>query len=98
MAELGPCEDELVRSGKFAYDGKLVGTVFVYKTSRRPGSGDHEDEPEWRDDQCGTFYEIRYELQSAALTSRAGGGWHASLSEAIAHVEKSVEKVFWDKA
>ena len=53
---------ELVKKGTFLYDGSVITDIQIIKTNIRYGSGDYEDEPEWRDDVEGEFYNIEFQF------------------------------------
>ena len=86
--------DCLVRCGTFLYDGSVRCVVEIWQTDFRPGSGDHEDPDDIREDAHGTFFEIRYRWPGER--SQAGGGYCDSLAEATAAVEATVEQVTWE--
>jgi hypothetical protein len=90
-------EEKIVKTGTFIYGDTATGTIQIIQTSWRPGSGDHEDPEEWREDQFGTFFEVRYSLPTGKMESKAGGGYHDTLQEAIKNIEESCERVEWDK-
>jgi len=90
-------EEKIVRTGTFIYGGTAKGTIQIVQTSWRPGSGDHQDHEEWREDQIGTFFEIKYSLPSDSMESKAGGGYYETLQEAVKKIEESCEQVKWDQ-
>jgi hypothetical protein len=87
--------DRVVKTGTFHYDGLPVCKVRIVQTCVRPGSGDHEDAEEWREDQTGIFFRIDYTLPRSDRFA-AGGGYCDSLSEAMDAVAGSVEGVVWN--
>jgi hypothetical protein len=89
-----PEKQQVVREGTFLYDGERLCRVRIVQVGFRPGSGDHEDPKEWREDQHGTFYRIDY---TPPRTDRfcAGGGYLPTLEAAVRAVEESVAGVEW---
>ena len=53
--------DQRVLAGTWFYDGRVEYGVEIWRRSLRPGTGDHEDPPEFRDDQPGEWYEVQYD-------------------------------------
>ena len=90
-------EDKIVKTGTFIYGGTATGTIQIIQTSWRPGSRDHEDSEEWREDQLGTFFEVKYLLPTQIMESKAGGGYYEKLRDAVKHVEESCKQVKWDR-
>lgn len=87
-------DNRLVKRGTFHYDGNVRCAVEIWKTDFRPGSGDHEDPEDVREDAHGIFFEVRYALPGQNRTT-AGGGWYDSLQAAIAAVESATRGVQW---
>jgi len=87
--------ERVVRTGTFRYDGVPLCKVRIVQTDFRPGSGDHEDPQECREDQSGIFFRIDY-TPPRSEDFRAGGGYCASILEAVDVVTQSVEGVVWD--
>jgi hypothetical protein len=87
--------ERVVKTGTFRYDGLPLCTVRIVQTDFRPGSGDHEDSEEWREDQTGIFFRIDY-TSPRSDDFAAGGGYCGSLQEAVDAVAQSVEGVVWD--
>lgn len=87
--------ERIVKAGTFHYDGLRLCKVRIVQTDFRPGSGDHEDSEELREDQSGIFFRIDYTAPRSDLFS-AGGGYFASLEEAVHAVAQSVQGVEWD--
>ena len=89
-----PEKEQVVREGTFLYDGERLCRVRIVQVAFRPGSGDHEDPEEWREDQQGPFYRVDY---TAPRSDRfgAGGGYLSTLEAAARAVEKSVVGIQW---
>ena len=85
----------VVKRGEFLYDGSVQCGVEIVQTDFRPGTGDHEDTAELREDIRGTFYEIRY--QSAGGDGRFSSGVFGfeSVEAAMRHVESAARGVRW---
>ena len=85
----------VVKRGTFTYDGSVQCGVEIVQTDFRPGTGDHEDAPELREDTHGTFYEIRY--QSAGGDGRFSSGVFGfeSVEAAMRHVESVASSIRW---
>ena len=77
----------VVKQGTFLYAGEVVWHVRIYRTGLRPGTGDPEDPPEWRDDQHGEFYCVQFGWEREAYHPW-GGPCFESLSEAMQHVDE----------
>lgn len=86
--------DKLVKRGTFLYDGSVRCAVEIWQTALRPGSGDHEDPEDVREDAHGMFFEIRYASPGQDRMT-AGGGWCDSLQAAVNAVESVVKDVQW---
>lgn len=85
----------VVKRGEFLYDGSVRCGIEIVQTDFRPGTGDHDDPPELRDDIRGTFYEIRY--QSAGSDGRFSSGvvGFESVESAMSHVDSVAKGVRW---
>jgi hypothetical protein len=90
-----PTPEEIVKRGAFLYDGSVPCSVVIVQTSLRPGSGDADDPPEFRDDARGTFYELRYTPPKADRYLSAVVGF-ATVEAAVVHVESVVRGVSWN--
>lgn len=88
-------DGKTVKRGTFLYSGETVCDVCIQKTDRRYGTGDEEDEPEWRDDLEGEFYYVWYSPAGSRGEFRSGGGVFSTLTDAIRHVEESRDGVHW---
>jgi hypothetical protein len=87
--------ERIVKTGTFLYDGLPLCRVRIVQTDFKPGSGDHEDSEEWREDQTGIFFRIDYRPPRSDHFA-AAGGYCASLEEAMDAVAMSVQGVAWD--
>ena len=85
-----PARASVVKQGTFLYAGAIVCDIRILKTDLRPGTGDQEDPPAWRDDQEGEFFTIQYGSTTARGEFSAGGGWFASLEEAMDQARAAV--------
>jgi hypothetical protein len=90
-----PSTEQVVKTGTFWYDGLPLCRVRVVQTGCRPGSGDHQDSAEWREDHAGIFFRIDY-TPPRSDSFAAGGGYCSSLHEAMCKVEQAVEGIAWD--
>jgi hypothetical protein len=86
--------DRLVKRGTFLYDGSVRCAVEIWQTDFRPGSGDHEDPDDIREDAHGTFFAIRYAFPGQDRMT-ALGGWCDSLDAAINEVESATRDAQW---
>jgi len=89
--------DRCVQSGTWLYEGKVPSRVEVWRRGVRPGTGDDEDEPEFRDDQVGEWYEVRYYPPGTIHgPSKASGGFYRDLQSAVASVQAATrQSVRW---
>jgi hypothetical protein len=93
---MGP-PNECVRRGIWLYDGTVTCRVEIWRRAVRPGSGDYEDEAEWRNDQEGEWYEVQYLPPPDGLSVTAGGGYYDQLGKAIDAVRVATHStVRWD--
>ena len=89
---------EIIKRGTFLYDGSVITDIQIVKTNIRYGSGDYEDEPEYRDDVEGEFYNIEFWSTTKRGKFVSGSLSHTSLKEAILEAEKATNfTVTWDK-
>lgn len=86
----------IVKRGMFTYADSVQCGVHIVRTDSCPGTGDHEDAEEIREDVRGTFYEIRY--QSAGGDGRFSSGVYGfeSVEAAMRHVESVAPGVRWE--
>ena len=87
--------EQIVKRGTFLYDGSVTCAVAIVQTSLRPGSGDADDPPEFRDDAHGMFYEVRYTPPRAERYLSAVTGFE-SVESAVSHVEATARGVSWE--
>lgn len=87
-------EEELILSGTWLYGGSEIREVHIIKTIFKPGSGDHEDEPEVRNDQYGTFYGIHVGAYSGKNIFMDGE--YASVKEAKEYAATVCTSLNWN--
>ena len=87
----------IVKTGKFLYADSISVNIRIVQRDFRPGSGDDEDEQEYRDDLPGIWFEIQYGSPTGIHTFPAGGGYFQTLEEAMEVAEKSVNMIGWDR-
>jgi len=86
-----------MRAGTWLYDAMVECRVEVWRRSWKPGTGDYEDPPELADDQVGEWYEIQYEPAGGGRMGQAGGGYYATLDEALEEVRVATHgTIRWD--
>jgi hypothetical protein len=85
---------EIVKEGRWLYANEVWCVVRIHRVDFWPGTGDHEDAPEIADDRVGEFYRVEYGTPNDGGRFN-GGGFHETLSQAIAMVEKIVPTVKW---
>lgn len=89
---------EIIKKGTFLYAGSVVTDIQIVKTNVRYGTGDHEDEPEYRDDIEGEFYNIEFGSTTERGKFVSGSLSHKSLNDAVLEAEKATNHtVTWDK-
>jgi hypothetical protein len=90
--------DTRVRDGFWLYDGTVPSGVEVWRRGFRPGTGDEEDDPEYRDDQIGEWYEVVYQQPGRVGGSAAGGaGYYRDLPSALEAVRVATRNtVHWN--
>jgi hypothetical protein len=86
--------EKIVKEGTFLYAETVECRVKIVKVNFRPGTGDHEDEPEFRDDVEGTFYDVWYQPPRSDSFSSGVIGFD-SVDAAARHVESSCPGVRW---
>jgi hypothetical protein len=84
-----------VKEGTWFYAGTAPARVLIEEVDFIPGSGDHEDSEEEREDKMGHFFRIDYTSAGSTKIS-SGGGYFASLEEAIHQAEKACAGIAWD--
>ncbi len=55
-----PNPGDILKVGHWIYDGTIKCRVEIQFSNIRYGSGDHEDLPEWREDQPGEWCVVSY--------------------------------------
>jgi len=55
-----PQPGDVLKTGHWTYGGKIRCKVEIQFSKMRPGSGDHEDPPESRDDQAGDWFVLSH--------------------------------------
>ena len=78
--------DQRVLAETWFYDGRVECGVEIWRRGLRPGTGDHEDPPEFRDDQPGEWYEVQFAPAGGGRMGQAGSGYHSTLEAAREHV------------
>ena len=68
----------------------------IVQTDFSPGSGDYEDEPEFRDDKHGTFYMVQMQTAGGDGRYSFGGPGFESLEAAMRHVDSVAPGVRWE--
>ena len=89
-------KEELLISGTWLYDGIVKNEAHIIKTNYKRGSGDYEDEPEIRDDQFGTFYDIRIGPYSDEKPFM--GGSCSSIEDAKKYAASVCSALEWNKS
>jgi hypothetical protein len=85
-----PEAGDILKVGHWMYDGTVRCRVEIQFSNIRYGSGDHEDDPEWRDDQPGDWFVVS--CASPTTPEECLPNWKIaqglpSLEEAIAYAE-----------
>ena len=88
-------DDKLIMKGTFLYDGTVVCDVRICRTSFRPGTGDHDDAEEEREDREGEFYYIDYGSPVARGQYPSRSVYYDSLPDAVRHVS-SLPGLEWE--
>jgi hypothetical protein len=79
-------DEVVVRTGTWLYANQIPSDVRIVRTNERPGSGDYEDEPEFRDDRPGIWYRVDFAeagAQKSFSDFGAGGGHFPDLESAM---------------
>ncbi|MCP3887439.1 MAG: hypothetical protein GY702_01000 [Desulfobulbaceae bacterium] len=88
---------EIIKKGTFLYDGSVVTDIQINKTNIRYGTGDYEDESEYRDDVEGEFYNVEFGSTTERGKFVSSSLSHTSLKDAIAEAEKATNyTVTWE--
>lgn len=89
---------EIIKKGTFLYDGSVTTDIQIVKTNIRYCSGDYEDEPDYRDDVEGEFFNIEFGSTTEREKFVSGSLSHTSLEEAVFEAEKATNfTVTWDQ-
>lgn len=75
--------EHVALTGTYLYDGVVECDVRIIHSTITPGSGDHEDPPERRDDRNEECYYVQYGSITQRGNFNAGGGGGATLEAAI---------------
>jgi len=88
---------EIIKKGTFLYDGSVVTDIQIVKTNMRYGTGDYEDEPEYRDDVEGEFYNIEFGSTTERGKFVSGSLSHTSFEDVLTEAEKATNyTVTWE--
>jgi hypothetical protein len=87
--------ERVVKQGTFRYDGEVTCDLRIVYSPVRYGSGDYEDPPECADDRDIDSFYVQYGSTTERGVFKAGTGAFASLTEAVAHAEDSVQDLTW---
>lgn len=88
-----PVIETLVLSVTWLYADEIENEVHVIKRNFKPGSGDHEDPPEIKDDQYGEFYGISMGKYPDGRPPY--GGMYTIQSEAMEYAVKVCPSLKW---
>lgn len=83
-----------LREGIWHYAGASPVGVRIDVVDLRPGSGDHEDPPEYREDLRGTFFHVAY-TPAGERRFANGGGYFLSLDDAVRAAETMFVGIVW---
>lgn len=86
----------VAKTGKFLYGNSTEVKIRIVQRNFRPGTGDEEDDPEYRDDQPGIWFEIEYGSVIDPNRYSTGGGYFRSIEEALKAAEKKVHLIEWE--
>lgn len=90
--------DNVVATGDWLYDGIVPCKVLIVREDAWPGSGDYEDSPDLAEDRKGTCFSVLFESPGRTMELKAGGGYYATIEEAIAAIEAKLSSpVKWKK-
>jgi hypothetical protein len=76
---------KIIKEGVFLYDGTVACDIRIFKHNMRYGTGDPNDDPEYRDDLEGEFYYIEF-------GSTVERGKFVSGSAALPTIEAAIEE------
>jgi len=85
-----PKPGDILKVGHWTYDRAIRCKVEIQFSDIRYGSGDHEDPPEWQEDQPGNWFVVSY--SSPIDPDKCPPGWacgqgYPTLEEAIVNAE-----------
>jgi hypothetical protein len=88
--------NEAPRTGHWRYDGNVRCEVRISRCSVWPGSGDHEDPPELKEDREIECYALEFQTP-VGTPAWVGGGYYASEKDASDAAEMRLgESLRWD--
>lgn len=90
-----PDTQSAVRTGIWLYGGTVRCRVVVIPADVFPGTGDHEDPPDVAEDREIACFAVWYEPPVAGY-AWGGGGWYATLDEAVRRVEQVCPTIDWE--
>jgi hypothetical protein len=73
-------QHQRIRTGTWLDDDGVRCRVELWRCEVRPGTGGPDDEPEWREDQAGEWYQV---VWTSPGSSAAGAGYYPDLREAL---------------
>ena len=79
-------DSEIIKEGVFLYDNSVACDIRLFKHKMRYGTGDDNDEPEWRNDVEGEFYYVEYG------STNERGRKYVSISQAFPTLELAIEE------
>ena len=87
--------ETIIQAGTYLYEGTVRGDLRIVRTNFSPGTGDHLDAPEVRDDQPGTWFDVHYTPAGDRGQFKNGILGFRTLQEALAWVEGKFTGVDW---
>jgi hypothetical protein len=84
-----------VKEGIWQYEGVAPAQVRIEEVDCRPGSGDHEDPEDEREETPGRFFHIAY-TAAGGTTFCNGRGYFTSCEEAVREAEKIFGGIEWN--
>ena len=84
---------DVLKSGHWKYDGRITCRVEIQFSNIRYGTGDYEDEADWRDDQPGEWFVVSYASPTKpheCPSDWKSGAGHATLKAAIEDAERTL--------
>jgi hypothetical protein len=73
----------VIKTGTWLLAAEVICDIRILKHGWCYGSGDYEDDPEWRDDKEGEFYYIEYGAAGERGVFRSRSGCYESLDDAM---------------